>query len=71
MKNVKRKIDFYFRNEGSLILLLPQTDNAIEFVENNISLDDWQSKNSIAIEPRYFDDIIEGILNADLIIKMI
>jgi hypothetical protein len=71
MENTKRKIDFYFRNEGSLILLLPKTDNAIEFVENNIQLDDWQNKYNIAIEPRYFDDIIEGILNDDLIIKMI
>jgi hypothetical protein len=57
-----KTIDFYVRNEQSIILLLPATDQAHEWVKTHLSIEDWQNKNRIAIEPRYFDDIYEQLL---------
>jgi hypothetical protein len=64
-----KTIDFYAKNEGSIILLYPESDNAKQFCEFNIQLDNWQNKNMIAIEPRYFDDIYMAIQNEGMTIK--
>ena len=66
-----REYDFFFSYDESIVLLLPQTDNAIDFVKENINLDDWQNEKRIAIEPRYFDNLLDGILENNLTIKMI
>ena len=63
--------DFYFRNCGSLILLLPQTKEAKIFVEEQMCLGEWQNVNSIAIEPRFFSDLVQGITDNQLLIKAI
>jgi len=60
--------DFYFRNEGTIIMLYPQSKQAKSWVENNIALDSWQNSTGIAIEPRYFLDIVEGIKEEGLTI---
>jgi hypothetical protein len=55
-------IDFYFVNAGSIILLKPQNDTAREWTKANLNTESWQNTAfGIPIEPRYFDQIYEGI----------
>lgn len=63
--------DFYYINEGSIIILMPKTDEAKKWTVENIALDPWQNSFQIAIEPRYFDNIVDGILNDNLTIEKI
>jgi hypothetical protein len=64
-----RKTDFYARNCHSIIMLYPETKRAAQWVEENITIEEWQSRGNIAIEPRYFEDIHSGILSAGMSIK--
>ena len=50
-------------------MLYPQTEEAYNFIKENVYLDDWQNSSNIAIEPRYFDTIAEGITLAGLTIN--
>ncbi len=63
------KTDFIFHNEGTLIMLLPQTDQAQQWINENLQLDTWQNSQRPAIEPRMFDDICEGIRRDGLTIR--
>lgn len=49
--------DFLIRDCGSIILMRPLTEIAVQFVEDNIDLEPWQDINEVAIEPRYFPEI--------------
>ena len=60
---MKTKIDFSVTNCQSLIMLYPESKKADQWVNENLQIEDWQSKKQIAIELRYFDDIYEGIIN--------
>jgi len=62
-------VDFYVRNEFSIILLMPESQEARRWVEENLSLEDWQKSNYIAIEPRMFQDIYEALINEGFILK--
>lgn len=62
-------IDFYFRNAISFILLMPVSNRAEQWVNKNITLESWQDRNEIAIEPRMFEEIYEGLINAGMIVK--
>lgn len=62
MKTINTIIDFYFVDEGSIILLKPQNDNAKQWTKENMQLEGWQNTTfGIPIEPRYFEQIYEGI----------
>lgn len=64
--------DFYYRNEGSIILLIPNTEDSREWINENLCLESWQKQgNNIAIEPRSFEIIEEGIENDGLLIEEI
>ena len=65
------KKDFNVRNCFSLIMLYPQTNKAMDWIKDNVYLENWQSNSNIAIEPRYFEDIYSGITQAGLTIKAI
>ena len=62
-------VDFYVRNEHSIIILMPETDEARYWVEENIALDPWQNSEYIAIEPRYFEELYEALINEGFILK--
>jgi len=64
-----QKVDFYVRNEFSIIMLLPESERAKDWINDNISLDDWQNKANIAIEPRYFDDIFQALQNEGMTLE--
>jgi hypothetical protein len=63
------KTDFYYKNEGSVIALLPQTAEAYKWSEKNINKGSCQNPDCILIELRYFQDIGEGIKNDGLTIE--
>lgn len=62
-------IDFYFRNSISFTLLMPVSNRAVQWVSKNISLESWQDKNEIAIEPQKFEEIYKGLIHEGMIIK--
>lgn len=70
METLNSKVDFYFRNEISLIILIPESEKAKEWVTDNLPLENWQNENNIPIEPRYFPDIMEGIKADGLTVKL-
>ena len=59
--------DFTARDEGSIILLCPNTDAAQEWMRDNLQVEPWQYLGSnLAIDHRMFGDIAEGILEDGL-----
>lgn len=63
-------MDFTASNHGSIILLTPKTEAAHAWVNENLQVEGWQTLgSSIAIEPRYFGDIVEGIRHDGLTIQ--
>ena len=62
-------VDFYVRNDFSIILLMPESQEAHWWVEENLCLEDWQKSEYIAIEPRMFQDIYEALINEGFILK--
>ena len=66
---MEKKPDFLYRDEGSIILLLPQSETARSWAGENLQTEPWQDKRAIAIEPRYFTDILEGIHTEGMIIE--
>lgn len=55
--------DFLVQDHGSICILSPQTDGAMDWVEDNIEQDnDYQPYwPAVVIEPRYMSDILDGI----------
>ncbi len=55
--------DFTIRNEGSIILLHPDTEPAIAWVEDNIGQANGYQPfwPTVLIEARYVRDILDGI----------
>ena len=69
---MKQLTDFYHRNEGSIILLMPNTEDSQDWVNENLWVEPWQKQgNNIAVEPRSFLIIEEGIENDGLLIEEI
>ena len=62
--------DFELQNQGSICLLVPETDEAEAWVDDNIGRDNgyqpWYP--SVVIEPRYVGDIVEGLMSDGLTI---
>jgi hypothetical protein len=67
---MKTQTDFYYQNGGTIILLIPNTNDAEEWINENLYLESWQrlGKN-VPIEWRYFDAIAEGAERDGLIDK--
>ena len=63
------KTDFYFRNAISFISLMPVSIRAELWVKENITLEEWQDKNEIAIEPRMFEDMYKGLIKIGMVIE--
>lgn len=65
------KIDFTVQDERSLILLHPQSPAAREWVNEHIGADnDFQPYwPTVVIEPRYFGDVLNGIIADGLAVR--
>jgi len=54
---------------GSLALFTPMTPAAHQWVEGNVDVEPWQRMGaSIACEPRYLDNIIQGMQDDGLVV---
>jgi len=53
--------DFAFRNHGSVVILFPLTAQAKQWVSEHLPEDAPRWAGGIAIEPRYFGDIMHAI----------
>lgn len=60
---------FTASNHGGIILLTPKTEAALAWAGEHLQVESWQTLGqSIAIEPRYFTDISEGVQDDGLTI---
>ena len=64
--------DFVLHNEGSIVLLEPETDEAKAWAEEHIDQDNsyqplWPT---VLLEPRYVQDILEGIKEIGLTVEL-
>jgi hypothetical protein len=63
------KADFLIVDHGTLYLLYPNTRRARQWVKENLPPDRMQYADASVVEPRYIDDITDGIRAADLDIE--
>lgn len=61
--------DFIVADHGSIVLLLPRSPEARDWVAENLPSDAPRLGNSIGIERRYFEPIYYGIVNDGLTIS--
>lgn len=61
-------MDFTIENHGSLFLLRPESDQAREWVAENVE-DAMRFGHAVVIEPRYVEGIVEGILADGLTVE--
>jgi hypothetical protein len=54
--------DFEFHNEGSILLVTPNTERAREWLEANVQGDKHYFGRSLVVEPRYAIELAYGIL---------
>jgi hypothetical protein len=62
-------MDFIFTYHGTIGLLRPLTEAAEEWLDANIADDAQWFGNALAIEHRYIDAIIDGIINDGLSVE--
>ncbi len=61
--------DFTIRNEGTIYILVPNTESAQEWVDDNIE-DNYQPwAGGVVVGHRYIVDLSEGIINAGLSVE--
>ena len=59
--------DVLVRNEGSVVMLTPKSEEARAWVDENLGLESWQwLGNSFAVEWRYAPDIVDGMVGDGL-----
>jgi hypothetical protein len=59
--------DFTFIDQGTIILVIPDTEAAQVWVDENLALEPWQYYGpGFACEPRYAGDLANGILTDGL-----
>lgn len=62
--------DVEFLNHGSVCMVVPLTDAAKDWVEENLALESWQwLGGGFACEPRYAGDLAEGMSSDGLIVS--
>lgn len=61
--------DFMATHHGSIVTLCPMTQAAHDWVAQNLPEDAQRLGRSIAIEPRYWPPIAEGITEASLTVN--
>jgi len=63
--------DFTFSNSGSICTITSITQQAKDWVKENVPLESWQcSGQSFYVEPRYVERIFQGITEEGLTIQI-
>ena len=61
-----RTPDVSIENHGSVMLFRLLTPAATDFVDENVSTDAQYLGNALAVEPRYAQDLAQGMIDAGL-----
>jgi hypothetical protein len=61
--------DFFVRDEGSIFLLEPLTDDAREWAKEHLPADATYWGDSVVVEHRYIRDIVVGIRRDGLVVR--
>lgn len=61
--------DFQITNHGSIIMFLPLTDDATTWWNDNVDPDAMMLGNAYAVEPRYAEDIVDGIVDYGMTVQ--
>lgn len=64
-----KEVDFTVQNEGSIFLLGVHTDAARAWVEENLPKDHQTWGNTVVVEHRYIEAIVNGILTDGLKVR--
>jgi hypothetical protein len=59
-------VDIRVEYHGSLWLVRPLTKAATAWLQENVAGDAQYFGNALAVEPRYIDDLVEGISGSGL-----
>ena len=55
-------VDVSVRDEGSVVIVTPQTDAAKAWAEENVSIEGWQwAGGGFAVDPRMLDNLLAGM----------
>jgi len=63
------QVDAQVENHGSLFLFHLRTDAAREFVAEHVSEDAQYFDHALAVEPRYAQDLAQGMINEGLEVR--
>jgi hypothetical protein len=66
--NMKQQPDVRVRNEGSLFLFLPLTEQASAWIEDNVSKDATYFGDALVVEHRYARGLAQGMLDDGLVV---
>ena len=61
--------DFLLSNHGSIVLLEPQSDSAVAWIDDNLDQDHMLFGAAVVIEPRYVSEIVAGIQRDGLVLR--
>ncbi len=62
-------MDLKIHNCGSIILVTPVSKTGTDWIDEHIPAGTRWGRCSVAVEPRYVDDIIEGATNDGLTVS--
>lgn len=57
----RKPVDFVILDEGSIILLRPENDDAQQWIDDHIGDEALSFGTAIVVEPRYIANIVSGI----------
>jgi hypothetical protein len=64
------RADFRITYHGTITTITPLTEACREWVEENVAIEPWQRFGpSIAIEPRYVEQVAEAMIEAGLFLE--
>ncbi len=64
------RVDFEVQDEGTIFLLTPVNDLAVDWVDSHLPQDAQHFGDSIVVEHRYIADIFAGIQNDGLTVEV-
>jgi hypothetical protein len=63
------KADFRVENHGSIFLLRPLSKEGEDWAKSHLPDDAQTFGNAVAVEPRYINDIVNGICDDGLVVS--
>ncbi len=64
------RVDFEIQDEGTVFLLTPVSDLAVDWADHHLPQDSQHLGGSIVIEHRYIENIVAGIQNDGLTVEV-